>query len=178
MNRNEQVEIPHSDELDFSAALPDDFEALSRDVVPVRSMRAGDLEAVVRIDRHCLGMERRHYYERKFSEALDETNIRISLAAEVDGTVVGFLMANVDYGEFGIADREAVIHSIGVDPAFSGRHVGKALMSQLLMNLHGLGVERVVTEIDWRNPQLTALLAFLKIGGFRPGARLSLSRTV
>ena len=163
-------------ELDFSHQSSDDFDALSRDIIPVRSMTADDLDTLVRIDRKISGRDRRPYYQRKITEAMEETGIRMSLVAEIDDHVVGFIMANVDYGEFGVAEREAVIHSIGVDPGFSNRHIGTALLSQLLANLASLRVEKVVTEIDWNSVQMTGLLAFLKDCGFTPSARLPLAR--
>jgi ribosomal protein S18 acetylase RimI-like enzyme len=163
-------------ELDFSHESSDDFDALSRDIVPVRSMTADDLDTLIRIDRKVTGRDRRPYYERKVTEALEESGIRMSLVAEIDDHVVGFIMANVDYGEFGVAEREAVIHSIGVDPGFANRHIGTALLSQLLANLASLRVEKVVTQIDWRSAEMTGLLAFLKDCGFTPSARLPLSR--
>jgi ribosomal protein S18 acetylase RimI-like enzyme len=171
-------EIPHSDELDFSGGSGDDFEPLSRDVIPIRSLQRDDIDALVRIDSKLTGRDRRPYYERKVNEALDETGIRISLIAELDGHAVGFLMAHVDYGEFGVAEREAVIHSIGVDPSYARRRIGVALMSQLLTNLATLRVEKVVTEVAWDSREMTGLLNFLRQLGFMPSTRLSLARRV
>ena len=104
-------------EIDYSHPAADDFEALSRDKVPVRSMRAKDLDALVAIDRRITGRDRRAYYEQKLAETLDETGVRVSLVAEQDGHPVGFIMARVDFGEFGRTEPEAVIDTIGVDPA-------------------------------------------------------------
>ena len=82
-------------------------------------------------------------------------------------------MARVDFGEFGRAATAAVIDTIGVDPAASGKHVGRALVSQLLANLTSLHVESVRTEVEWNRFDL---LRFLDRCGFRPGQQLSLSR--
>ena len=165
-------------EIDYSDPVADDFEALSRDSIPIRSMAAGDQTALVRIDTTITGRDRSPYYERKVAEALEESGIRLSLVAELDDHVVGFIMANVDYGEFGVAERTAVIHTLGVDPGYGHRHVGTALLSQLLANLATLRVDRVVTEIDWNGREAAALMAFLKDSDFVPSTRLSLSRRV
>ena len=178
MHDNPNQEIPHSDEIDYSASAPDDFEPLPRDRVFIRTMQAGDRDSIVRIDRRQHGRERNSYYQRKISEALNETGIRVSLIAEIDGSVAGFVMANVNYGEFGVAEREAVIHSIGVDPDYEHRNVGTALLSQLIANLARLRVEHVATEVDWRDQKLTGLLSFLSRHGFRPAPRLALGRRV
>lgn len=158
-----------SQEPNYSDPNADDFESLSRDRVPVRSMSADDLDAIVRIDKHVTSRDRRAYYERLVGEAIEESGIRVSLVAELDGEVVGFVAARVDYGEFGLASTAAVIETIGVDPAHSGKSVGKALISQLLNNLASLRVESVRTEVMWNE---FGLLGFLERCGFEPSQRL------
>ncbi len=90
-----------NNEPDYSDVSQDDAEALSRDRIPVRSLTAADFDAVVRIDRRSTGHDRSAYYRRKFDEALGESGVRVSVVAEQDGMVAGFLMARVDFGEFG-----------------------------------------------------------------------------
>ena len=160
---------------DFSGPESDDFEALSRDRLPVRSLREEDLDAIVRIDGKLTGRDRRDYFAAKLREALGESGVRVSLVAEVDGRVAGYVMARVDYGEFGQTEPGAVIDTIGVDPE-SGRHgVGTALLSQLLANLDSLRVERVHTSVSWNN---FVLLGFLERNGFTPAQQLVLSKAI
>ncbi|MDJ0949209.1 MAG: GNAT family N-acetyltransferase [Alphaproteobacteria bacterium] len=167
--------IPHSDELDFSAPVGDGYESLSRDRYPVRSMKPADLAAMIEIDRRITGRDRTPYYQRKVAEALEETGIRVSLVAEQEGRVAGYIMANVDFGEFGRLEPEAVIHTIGVDPDLEHGHIGSALMSQLLANLATLHVERIYTEVDWSN---AGLLGFLNHCGFLPSQRLAFVKRI
>ncbi len=154
---------------------PDAGETLARDQVLVRSLAPSDLGRVVRIDERITGRNRLAYYERKFSEALRESGVRISLVAETDGLVTGFVMARVDYGEFGQAEATATIDTIGVDPTASGARIGQALVSQLLVNLGALRVETVRTEVRWRDLEL---LGFLNRCGFAPAQRLSFTMNV
>lgn len=161
-----------SQEPNYSDPRADDFEALSRDEVMVRSLEASDLDALVRIDRHITGRDRSGYYRRKIDEALQLSGIRLSLVAEEQGMVVGFIMARVDYGEFGQTATTAVIDTLGVDPGSHGRQVGRALVSQLLANLASLRVETVRTMVYWDN---FGLLRFLQRCGFRPAQRLAFS---
>ncbi len=162
-------------ETDYSDPSGDDALSLARDRIPVRSMAAADLPALIRIDRKLTGRDRTQYFERKLAEALEESGVRVSLVAELDGLPAGFVMARVDYGEFGQAEPEAVIDTIGVDPGHLHERVAEALMSQLLANLAGLRVERVRTQVAWNAYDL---LGFLEYCGFRPSQRLSLSRKV
>ena len=151
-----EVDRPFDDELDWTE-------------LPVRSMTEGDLPAIVRIDRKITGRDRIAYYQRKASEALGQSGVRVSLVAEVDRQFAGFLMARVDLGEFGRTDPVAVLDTIGVDPAFSGRHAGRAMLEQLLRNLRSLRVERVHTEVEWDDFDV---LRFLARTGFGRSQRL------
>lgn len=160
-------------DLDYSAPSSDQSDALSRDRIPVRSMVEADLPTIIAIDRKITGRDRSAYYRRKLAEVLTESGIRVSLVAELDGQFAGFLMARVDYGEFGRTDPTAVIDTIGVAPLFAHRGVGNALASQLLLNLASLRVERVKTRVSWDDLNL---LGFLRGLGFAPAQRLSFSR--
>ena len=151
-----------------------DYESLSRDRVPVRSLREEDLAAVVRIDGKLTGRDRSAYFADKFKEMLLESGIRISLVAEDNCIVSGFIMARVDYGEFGRVERAAVIDTIGVHPAYKGSGIGHALLSQLMINLATLQVEAVQTQVLWENFELQR---FLHSRGFGLSQRLVLTKT-
>jgi ribosomal protein S18 acetylase RimI-like enzyme len=158
-------------ELDYSGPSADDFESLSRDRVPIRSMTSADLAAILHIDRRVTGRDRQSYYQRKLAEAMGESAVRVSLVAEIDGHVAGFIMARVDFGEFGHTEPEAVMDTIGIDPSYGHKGVATALLSQLMTNLVGLRVERLRTEVGWNH---FGLLSFLDRMGFKPHRRLAL----
>jgi ribosomal protein S18 acetylase RimI-like enzyme len=162
-------------EINYGGASAPDFGPLARDRIPVRTMVGGDLHALVTIDRRITGRDRRVYFERKLAEALHESDVRVSLVAERDGGVVGFMMARVDLGEFGRVEPTAVMDTIGVDPDYRDFGIGRALLSQLLINLMTLRVENIRTEIDWRERDL---LAFLDRCGFRPSQQLCFEHVV
>lgn len=79
-------------------------------------------------------------------------------------------MARADLGDFGRTEPAAVIDTIGVDPEYAHRGVGRALLSQLFANLGALRVERVETVTA---PRDQALLGFLFDAGFKPSQRLA-----
>lgn len=153
------------DELDREAGW------LDTDRVTVRTLEAGDLDWVVRIDEQHSGRARREYFRVKLGEANEDTGVRISLAASIDELPVGFLMGRLYYGEFGVPEPVAILDSIGVASGFEGQHVGKALMRQLTMNLHALGIERLQTQVEWDQGDL---IRFFQHSGFVPAARLCL----
>lgn len=156
-------------EVDYGGARANDFEALARDTADVRSLAAGDLADLVRIDRNLMGRERRAYIERLVEEALDDSAVRVSLTARVDGIVAGFAMARTDFGDFGRTEPVAVLDTIGVDPDYAHQHVATALLSQLFVNLEALRIERVETIVQREN---FGLLGFLYSIGFRQSQRL------
>jgi predicted N-acetyltransferase YhbS len=156
---------------DYSDPNSDDFEALSRDRVLVRSMRVDDLNSVVRIDAKLTGHDRRDYFSAKLKEVMSETGVRVSLVAEVDDLPAGFIMARVDFGEFGQTEAAAVIDTLGVNPDHGKAGIATSLLSQLLINLEALHVENVRTRVAWNNLDL---LGFLSAKGFAPAQQLSL----
>ena len=159
-----------SDEIDLSAPQANDFEALARDRADVRSLERADLEDIVRIDRRITGRDRSAYIGRVVDEALLDSAIRVSLVAHQDGSATGFIMAKVDFGDFGRTEPVAVIDTIGVDPGFTGAGIGGALLSQLFVNLEALRVERVATVVARDN---FGLLEFFYRAGFGASQRLS-----
>jgi GNAT superfamily N-acetyltransferase len=162
-------------EVNYGRAPAADFGPLSRDRIPVRGMKQGDLDKLAQMDARITGRNRRGYFEGKLEEALHESDVRVSLVAEVDGEAAGFIMARVDFGAFGRVEPIAVLDTIGVDPDQRGRGVGRALLSQLLLNLATLRVERIRTELSWNEHDL---LQFLNACGFQPAQTLCLQHAI
>lgn len=162
-------------EIDFGRDEANDQERHARQGTDVRAMTAADLDAIVRIDRENVGRDRRDYLSARLAEAEQDRSIRASLAAHCDGTVVGYLMARADLGDFGRAEPVAVIDTLGVDPSYAHRGVGHALMAQLFANLGALRVEAVETAVPLAD---TALLGFLVSCGCHNSPRLAFQRAV
>ncbi len=88
------------------------------------------------------------------------------------GLLVGFLLSRVLYGEFGIVEPVAILHTLGVDPSFHGQGVGHALMAQLRADLRGLGIGELRSEVAWDDVRM---VRFFQREGFTPAPRLCLS---
>lgn len=142
----------------------------AEDVV-VRGLKPADLEPVIALDAKNTGRRRTEYFKLKLQQNLSETGIKVSLAAEYDDQFCGFLLARVYYGEFGAPEPAAVLDTFGVHPDFRRKGVGTALLRQLCVNLTGLGVGRLQTEVSWDDPDL---MAFFQRQGFRLASRLCL----
>jgi ribosomal protein S18 acetylase RimI-like enzyme len=145
------------------------------DRIVVRGLKPEDMARVVALDAKNTGRRRDEFFKLKLQQNLAETGVKVSLAAESDGCFCGFLLARVFYGEFGTMEPAAVLDTIDVDPDFQGQGVGRALLDQLCLNLAGLNVATLRTEVAWDGP---ALLAFFHREGFAPAPRFCLDLDV
>lgn len=148
--------------------------AAEYETILVRTLREDDIEAIVDIDA-ANSRPRRPQYFRSILERSAHSPMQVSLAAELDGRVAGYLLASVYYGEYGIAEPTASIDAIGVRTDARRQRVGHALMEQLRSNLAALGVTTFRTEVSWSNFEL---LGFFRSEGFAPAPRLCLERTI
>jgi predicted N-acetyltransferase YhbS len=146
-------------------------ETLETPTVIVRSIREGDLDAITDIDAASSHRKRPQYFRMIFQRSTRLAEMQMSLVAESEGRVVGFVIASVYYGEYGIVEPAASIDAIGVALDLRGRGVGHALLRQLRANLGALGVTTFRSEVSWSDFDL---LAFFESEGFVPAARLCL----
>jgi predicted N-acetyltransferase YhbS len=138
----------------------------------MRVLKKADLSAIVAIDEMTSGSNRRQYYERKIETITDpERSINSSLVAEVDGKVVGFVMGDVYFGEFGIPETTATIDTLGVDPRVQNKGIASELLDQFLMNMKAAGVNKIYTLVNWDD---FALERFFSHHKFVPSKRINL----
>jgi len=152
-----------------------EMDTLENPPVVVRALRQDDLDALVRLDKRIVGRGRRDYLKIKLGEALRDSRIRVSLGAEVDGHLSGFLMGRLYFGEFGIPEPVAILDTLGVDPERPRAGIGRALLEQFKTNLRAVDIEKIQTQAAWDQWDL---LGFLKAGGFKPAARVVLEATI
>jgi ribosomal protein S18 acetylase RimI-like enzyme len=154
--------------------------------VKIRSLSENDLNAVVRIDKRVLGRERRDFWRRKI--AYSDIYPRPSLVAEVDGKVVGFILGYVSGWEFGVPDSVGWIDTLGVDPDYQRKGIGRLLFDALIEVFRNSGKEKMAevkgekkTKIEGVNVVYTLvnwdrmdLLQFYHTMGFKKGDVLNL----
>lgn len=143
--------------------------------ITIRRLRPEDMDAVVALDAKVSGRRREEYFKAKLAMALSYSGIEVSLAAIVDDSLVGFLLAQVYYGEFGTPEKTAVLDTLDVHPSFRGRGIGHALVEQLQLNLRGLRIAELSTSVRWQDQKL---LNFFHREGFVPAARINLQLEV
>ena len=164
-----------SNEIDYGAQSHNDYEALARDHADVRTLQADDLTDILRIDQRTTRQNRSEFVRLVVDEALNDSAVRVSLTARVDGVVAGFVAARTDFGDFGRTEPVAVLDAIGVDPDYAHHGIGHALLSQLFVNLQALRVERVETVVSSHD---FGLLGFLYDTGFEQAQRLGFVKSL
>jgi len=84
--------------------------------------------------------------------------------AEIDGKLVGFVLADIRPWEFGRRAHVGWIIAIGIDPKAQGAGLGKLLGERVLDQFRRLGVSRVQTLVD---PEQASLEPYFKSLGFK-----------
>jgi GNAT superfamily N-acetyltransferase len=145
------------------------------EVATIRSLRQEDVDQVVKIDAASTGRQRPRYFELMLQRALKFAGLQVSLVAEMDGRVVGYLIGSLFYGEYGLIEPSASIDAIGVADDVRRQRVAHALMSEFRENVGAIGATSIRTEANWDHFDL---LAFLASEGFSPSRRLCLETSV
>jgi len=146
---------------------------MSRTAIVVRPVEPTDQDAIVTIDEKLSGQLRKEYWQRRLEVSLLRPPW-MSLVAETDGRVAGFLFGWMGESEFGIAEPTGWIDLIGVDPAYRGRGIGQVLVDRFVQSGRELrALAKVATLIDLQQADVRE---FFTRRGFRHGPMIQLER--
>ena len=132
--------------------------------VRVRPLDELDIGSIVRIDERISGIYRPEVWERRVTYYL-RRDPECSQVAEVDGKVVGFMLADLRGGEFGLEERSGWIERFGLDPDHRGRDLGRRMFEAIVRRLREQDAATVRTLVDTRDAPVAA---FLQALGFSP----------
>ena len=141
--------------------------------VKVRRLAEADIAAIERIEKTITKSARTGTLGKNVREQLKRGYADACLAAEVDGAFAGFIIGDVRPWEFGEDRDVGWVKTVGVDPAFQGHGVGKALGEALLAHFKGKGVVLVRTLVAWHAGDM---IAYLKGLGFDRSDMIPLER--
>ncbi len=149
---------------------------MNKNTIKIRLMQADDFAAVTRIDEKVLKASRPEYYKLRFEELVQSTDrLPTSLVAEEeDGTVVGFVMGELFIGQYGIS-REATLDTIGVDPDYQYKGIGKQLLKEFMDHLKALGARKICTLVDSNDSRM---MPFFTANQFCPSKTVNLERNL
>jgi predicted N-acetyltransferase YhbS len=143
---------------------------MAAETVTIRTLKMEDLPAIAEIDTKVLGKKRPEYWENKLEISQSRSPV-MSMVAESGGKVVGFILGEASGWEFGIPNTVAWIDTIGVDPDYQKKGVGRLLFKELLSHMKKVGVSNVYTLVNWKDWDL---LKFFERVGFARGDMINL----
>jgi len=148
---------------------------MSRSDVSVRAIEPSDLPALMRIDEKLSSQTRKEYWDRRIEMAALRPPW-MSLVAETDGRIAGFLFGWVAESEFGMSQPTAWVDLIGVDPPYRGRGIAHALIDRFVRSAEQLrAIQKVATLIDLTQADVREF--FLR-QGFHHGPMIQMERDV
>ncbi|GAB6193439.1 N-acetyltransferase family protein [Desulfocastanea catecholica] len=149
---------------------------MTNDTITIRLMTENDLDAILKIDEKITNTSRLEYYQLKFERLFASRDyLPTSFVAEDNGAVVGFLMGELYMGQFGIFQEVASLDTIGVDPSYHHKGVGKKLMNEFIDHLRQTGVNKINTLVDWND---AGLIHFFSANQFSPSRTINLERNI
>jgi GNAT superfamily N-acetyltransferase len=129
----------------------------------VRPLADIDIDAISRIDAKVTGQYRPEFWEQRVAYYL-RRDPESSRVAELDGRVVGFMLADLRGGEFGLEETSAWIERFGVDPDVRGKGVGRKLFDSLKEHFKSVGAHRLRTFVDTRQAETAQFLTAVGFG--------------
>ena len=137
--------------------------------VKLRILTLKDLDAVTEIDHSLLGKKRREYWETRLERM--ETSGVPSLAAEIGGKMIGFILGNASGWEYGIPENIAWIDTLGVVKGHQNKGIAKLLFTEMSSMFKKVGVDTIYVFVNWRDWDL---LQFFDKMGFQRGDMINL----
>ena len=116
--------------------------------IHIRYLDKADLGSIVNIEERVTGAARLAYWEKKIEIAEAIRPHWASLVAEVDNRLTGFILGRAGELEFGLPGSVAWIEIIGVDPAYRGQGVGRAMIEKFVENAEDHGIRNIFTLVD------------------------------
>jgi len=146
----------------------------ARDVA-IRQAIAGDLPAVVALDKATTGQSKPEYWSDMLAQfSGGKANQRAFLVAELEGRVVGFITGEIRAFEFG-AEPCGWVFAVAVDPEIRVNNVGTRLFDEICRIFQEAGVEKVSTLIE-RDSDL--VLAFFRSQGMIFGRYIQMEKEI
>jgi GNAT superfamily N-acetyltransferase len=138
----------------------------------VRDLRAGDAGEIVRIDAQHTGERKPEYWEQVLRDFLSvpRAALRVGLAAEDAGRLIGYLLGEVRAFEFG-SEACGWVFAVGVEPERTRDGVASDLLGEACRRFRAVGVSRVRTMVQRTN---VPVLSLFRANGFVGGSFVQL----
>src|SRR5438445_6715219 len=131
--------------------------------IAIRSMEERDIPRAVEIESAIMGPKKSTTLRGSLTAYIAKGERNACLVAEAGGKVVGFLVGDIRAWDFGEDQEIGWIRIVGIDPAFQGHGVGKALGEALMRYFETRGVTTVRTTVEWDSGDLIAYFRTLGV---------------
>lgn len=162
--------------------------ARKRASVTVRTLTAGDIDDVIRIDARVTGDMKPEYWRRKLALYLSQQDIeaitashyfsgidpQLARVAEINGRVVGFIIGEIRSWEFG-QPPTGWITALTVDRDVQRQGIGRRLLAEMLDYFRERGITTVRTMVEWSDGRM---LSFFTAMGFDRGPFIELEKRI
>ena len=135
---------------------------VDKGTVTIRPMMRSDVHAVLALDRK-IGEGRTLLSHKDMAATEPGGPLDLSFVAELEGTVVGFVIARLAYLMIPLTEV-CLVQGILVDPEYQEQGIGSKLLEKLLDFCNEEGIHTVRTLVEERNSELRRLMERL---GFR-----------
>ena len=134
--------------------------------VRIRPLDELDIGTIVKIYEKVQGQYRPEVWEGRIRYYI-RRDPEASLVAEMNGTVVGFMLGEVRSGEFGLEEPTGWIEVLGIDPAYQGKAIGQRLAEAMLAHFKSQGARSVRTLVDEKLKHWEQINRFFHSLGFQ-----------
>ncbi len=141
--------------------------------IVIRRLQARDADDIARI-REAITKEPSTEEYRNVVAREAEKDDRVSFVAEHKEKVVGYMIAYIIYGGFGL-EKSAWIGVFGVEPKYMGSGIGKRLAKVIFDVITERGIKNIFTSVRWDS---TDLLSFFKSLGFDRSEFINLKKVI
>ncbi|MDB9822193.1 GNAT family N-acetyltransferase [Deltaproteobacteria bacterium] len=144
------------------------------DKIVVRKLRKKDADAVSRIYDSIVKTSEKIDFKRIFEEQDQQGSGFTAFVAEIEGTILGYMISYIISGGFGI-DKSAWITMLGVEPKCMGQGIGRSLAKEARSLFKARGINSIYTTVEWDS---TDMLSFFKTLGFDRSDIINLHKVI
>jgi ribosomal protein S18 acetylase RimI-like enzyme len=148
------------------------MSTVKKDDVNIRPMTRSDIHAVLILDRKMSEGRGVLSYEDMAATDLGGP-LDLSFVAEVEGKVIGFIMARLAYLMIPFTEV-CILQGILVDSDYQGRGIGGKLLDGLLDHCHAEGINTIRAIVPQGNKELRL---FIEAHGFRRSMIINYDKT-